>query len=165
MLDTHLDFLEQISTVNILCLQDVFKTFWKHVFRTSTFRSTRSQMFFKVGILKTFANFSINYKCFTLKFAKFLRAPVFSEHLWWLLLYFAKLETEFREIIHSRQNNEISLHEILSSYTFFIGFFSFQHKLHHSPTYNDHGNSRREVRSRCSNRDESFGYDSNNASM
>ena len=165
MLDTHLDFLEQISTVNILCLQDVFKTFWKHVFRTSTFRSTRSQMFFKVGILKTFANFSIKYKCFTLKFAKFFRAPVFLEHLCWLLLYFAKLETEFREIIYSRQINEISLHEILSSYTLFIGFFLFQHKLHHSPTYNHHGNSRREGRSRCSNRDESFGYDSNNASM
>ena len=54
---------------------------------------------------------------------------------------------------------------IFSSYTFFIGCFSFQHTLHQIPnTYNDHRNGIRVGRSRCSDRDESFGYNINDAS-
>ena len=28
------------------------------------------------------------HRCFPVNFAKFLRTPFFTEHLWWLLLYF-----------------------------------------------------------------------------
>ena len=73
-------------------------------------QSSRSQMFFKIGILKTFANFTgkqlcwslfnkvaglkawnviknkLQQRCFSVKFAKFLRTPLFTEHLRWLLL-------------------------------------------------------------------------------
>ena len=76
---------------------------------------------------------------------------------------FVKLETEFREIIHSWQINEITcLNErIFFSYTLFIcHIFSFQHKLYQSTnrTYNYHGNGNTVGRNVCSNPDESFGY-------
>ena len=117
----------------------------------STFRNSHSQMFFKVGVLKNFANFTgkhlcwslflislqdfrpacnfikkrLLHRCFPVKFGKFLRTPIFTEHLQWLLLYFVKLETEFREVIHSWQINEITcMHKrIFSSYNLFIGVF------------------------------------------
>ena len=76
----------------------------------SPFRSHRSQMFFKLGALKNVANFTgkhwcwslflikfqasnfirkiLKRKCFPVKFAKFLRTPFFTEHLWLLLLNF-----------------------------------------------------------------------------
>ena len=53
-------------------------------------RSSRSQMFFKIGALKTFTNFTGKHLCwslFLIKFqARFLRTPFFTEHLQWLLL-------------------------------------------------------------------------------
>ena len=55
---------------------------------------------------------------------------------------------------------------IFSSYTLFLTLFSFQYKLHQSPnTYDDHGHGSRVGRSGCSDRDESFDYDINDASM
>ena len=75
---------------------------------------------------------------------------------------FVKLKTEFREIRHSWQINEITrLNErIFFSRTLFIGFFClFQHKLHQSTnTFNCHGNDSTVDRSVCSDPDESFGY-------
>ena len=73
-------------------------------------QSSRPQMFFKIGVLKTLANFTgkqlrwslfnkvvglkpwnviknrLQQRCFSVKFAKFLRTPFFTEHLRWLLL-------------------------------------------------------------------------------
>ena len=49
-------------------------------------RSSHSQMFFKIGVLKKFANFTRKYRCFPVKLANFLRTPFFIEHLQWLLL-------------------------------------------------------------------------------
>ena len=49
-------------------------------------RSSRTQMFFKIGIPKNFTNFTGKHRCFPVKFAKFLRTPSFTEHLRWLLL-------------------------------------------------------------------------------
>ena len=59
-------------------------------------------MFFKIGVLKNFINFTEKHMCWEslkvcdfiekrlqqnpLKFAKFLRKPVFKEYLRWLLL-------------------------------------------------------------------------------
>ena len=75
------------------------------------------------------------------------------------------LETEFREITHSWQINDIVClsKRIFFSYTLFICFFFCQHKLHQSTsTYNYHGNGSTVGRSGCSNPDESFDYyDSN----
>ena len=44
------------------------------------FRSSRFQIFFKIGVLKNFAN--------SVKFANFLKTPFFTEQLQWLLLTF-----------------------------------------------------------------------------
>ena len=74
-------------------------------------RSSRSQMFFKIGILKNLRNFTgkhmwlqclfnkvaalmaynfiwkrLQQRCFPVKFRKFLRTHFSREHLWWLLL-------------------------------------------------------------------------------
>ena len=75
----------------------------------TTLRSTRSQTFFKIVVLKNFANFTgkslywslflifdnvkqrLQHRCFPVKFAKFLRKTFFTEHLrrllqtstWW----------------------------------------------------------------------------------
>ena len=67
------------------------------------FRSSRSQMFLKLGVLKNFINFTgkhfcwslqvynfikkrFQHSCFPVKFVKFLRRPFFKEHFRWLLL-------------------------------------------------------------------------------
>ena len=49
-------------------------------------RSTRSQMFFKIGVPKNFTNVTGKHRRFPVKFSKFLRTPFFTEHLRWLLL-------------------------------------------------------------------------------
>ena len=66
--------------------------------QTRHYRSSLSQMFFQIDVLKNFANFTgkhqcwslacnfIKNRCFPVKFAKFLRTPFFTEHLRWLLL-------------------------------------------------------------------------------
>ena len=73
--------------------------------------SSHSQMFFKIGVLNSFANSQqqntyvvvsfdkvaglkvwnfiknrLQHRRFPVKFVKFLRTPFFTEHLWWLLL-------------------------------------------------------------------------------
>ena len=74
----------------------------------------------------------------------------------YVCVYFVKLETEFREIIHSWHINEITcLNEIFFSYTSFIVFFSLQHKLYQSTnTYIYHGIGSNLGRSGNSNPDE-----------
>ena len=88
--------------------------FLRTAFLQRTFRSSRLQMFFKIGVLKSFANFTgkylcrslflknlqaedlqlhkkrLQHSCFLVKFSKFLRTPFLTEHLRWLLLYFFK---------------------------------------------------------------------------
>ena len=49
-------------------------------------RSIHSEMFFKIGVPKNFANFTGKHRYFPVKFAKFLRTLFFIEHLRWLLL-------------------------------------------------------------------------------
>ena len=60
------------------------------------FKSSRSQMFFKIDVLKNFATvtgkqlcWSPRNRCFPVNIAKFLRTALFIEHLWWLLLLIA----------------------------------------------------------------------------
>ena len=67
------------------------------------FRSSRPEVFCKKAVLRNFAKFKgerlcqglflkkvaglrLWYRCFLVNFVKFLRAPLFIEHLWWLLL-------------------------------------------------------------------------------
>ena len=67
----------------------------------ATARSSCSQMFFKIGVFKSFANFTEKYRCWNLfhffkkrlqhrflpvKFARYLRTPFLAEHLQLLLL-------------------------------------------------------------------------------
>ena len=68
------------------------------------FKSSRSQMFFKIGVIKNFADFNwslflikfqgqacnfikkrLQNRCFPVKFAKCLNTPFFTEHFRWLL--------------------------------------------------------------------------------
>ena len=95
------------------------KPHWKHVFYDTILifqqifwinRSSRSQMFFKIGILKNFSIITGKHLCWNLfliklqiwrsaallkrdsnigvrvNIAKFLRTAFFIKHLWWLLL-------------------------------------------------------------------------------
>ena len=63
------------------------------------YRSSCSQMFFRIGVLKNFANFTrkhlcwslffdkrLQHRCFLVKFAKFYEHLFSPEHLLWLLL-------------------------------------------------------------------------------
>ena len=83
-----------------------FSQFHEHIFR-----GNRAQMFFKIGVLKRFANFTgkhlcwslflknlqaeglqlhkrrLQHRCFPVKFAKLLRTPFLTEHLRWVLLH------------------------------------------------------------------------------
>ena len=79
-------------------------------------RSSRPEVFCKKGVFRKFAKFkgkhlcqrlffnkvagmrpatllkkNLWYRCFPLNFAKFLRTPFFTEHLWWLLLKVSNL--------------------------------------------------------------------------
>ena len=68
-------------------------------FCRTSFRSIRSEVFCKKGVLKCFAKFTGKHLCQSLfnkvadfrplswEFAKFLRTPIFIEHLRWLLLF------------------------------------------------------------------------------
>ena len=85
-----------------------------------TSRSSRLQMFFKIGVLKSFANFTgkhlcwriffkktfrhkvcnfikkkLQHGCFPVRFTKFLKALFFIEHFWWLLLLLQRLLLHF----------------------------------------------------------------------
>ena len=64
------------------------------------YRSSCSEVFCKKGVLRNFAKFTGKHpyqslffnkvaglRRFPVNFVKFLRAPSFIEHLWWLLLY------------------------------------------------------------------------------
>ena len=72
-------------------------------------RSSRPEVFRKNGVLRNFAKFTgthlcqslffnkvadlrLWHKCFAVDFAKFLRIPFFTEHLWWLLLFFITID-------------------------------------------------------------------------
>ena len=66
--------------------------------QTRHYRSSLSQMFFQIDVLKSFADFTgkhqcwslasnfIKSRCFPVKSVNFLRTPFFTEHLLWLLL-------------------------------------------------------------------------------
>ena len=69
------------------------------VFMNNRCRCCRSQMFFKIGVLKNFAAFTgkhlcwslfliklLAFRCFPVNVAKLLRPDFFIEHLWWFLL-------------------------------------------------------------------------------
>ena len=74
-------------------------------FAFQKYRSSHSQMYFRIGALKDFTMFPEKHLCWSLlliniqastpvtllrtdfvKFAKFLRTPIFTEHMRWLLL-------------------------------------------------------------------------------
>ena len=71
---------------------------------TCTSKSSRLQIFFRIGALKNFSNFTckqlpetcnfikkrLKHRCFLVKFEKFLRTPFFTEHLRWLFLDFIR---------------------------------------------------------------------------
>ena len=84
-----------------------------------SFRSSLPEVFYKKGVLKTFAKFAgkhlrqtgqslffnkvaslrpaallkmrLWHRCFSVTFPRFFRKPVFKEHLWWLFLIFTNI--------------------------------------------------------------------------
>ena len=88
--------------------------FLRTAFLQNTSRSRCSQIYLKIGVLKSFTNFTgkhlcwsiffknlqaeglqlhkkrLQRRCFPVKFAKFLRTPFLAEHLLWLLCIFFK---------------------------------------------------------------------------
>ena len=99
-------------------------------FPTAGQKSSRSQMFVKIDVLKIFTNCTgkhlcrslfliklkacnfikkrLQYRCFPKKFAKFLRTPFFTEHLWWLLLSALK-KYIFSRTVNIKKDSTISL--------------------------------------------------------
>ena len=98
---------------NLLCIMLILKQIEstkqrrKSICWVRKIRNSRSQMFLNKGVLDNFANFAgkyvleslfnkiaglqlylkrLQHSCFLVKFEKFLRTPVFTEHLQWLLL-------------------------------------------------------------------------------
>ena len=61
-------------------------------------KSSRPEVFYKKDVLRNFAKFTSSlwpailfkkrlwHRCFPVNFVKFLRAPFFIEHVWWLIL-------------------------------------------------------------------------------
>ena len=90
------------------------------VFIKNRCRSSSSQKFFEIGVLKNFAIFTgkhfcwsllltklQGFRCFPVNIAKLLRAAFFIEHLRWLLLqmfcftlYFQKDFAEYIVVLH-----------------------------------------------------------------
>ena len=67
----------------------------------SVIKSSCREEFCRKGVLRNFAKFTgkhlrqilflkkrLWHKCFPVNLAKFLRTPFFTEHLWWLLLWY-----------------------------------------------------------------------------
>ena len=97
--------------------------------RSCPCRSSCSQMFFKLSVLKNFPNFtvleslfnnvaglqacnffkkSLQRRCFPVKFAKFLGTSFFTEHLRWLLLSMIRL----RHINHGHNQEYFRAREV-----------------------------------------------------
>ena len=98
-----------------------------------------SQIFYKIGVLKSFTNFAgkhlcwslsliklqtwglrLQRMCFPVNFAKFLTTTFLTEHLWWLLLYHSKMHL-YRLRIHLT----ILLDCSMTSYLFRLNFIFF----------------------------------------
>ena len=108
------DFHSSINNQERLFLRTLITSYFRPVniakflgtsFLYNTSRSSRLHMFFKIGVLKSFANFTgkhlcsslflknlqaeglqlhkkrLRHRCFPVKFAKFLRAPFLTEYL------------------------------------------------------------------------------------
>ena len=99
-----MSFLYYIWLKNLVCVKLDLNTaptqlIWsKGIHRTQflliwqkKFRSSRSQMFFKITVVEKFSSFTEKHlcwilwqRCFPVKFAKILRTSFFTEHLGWL---------------------------------------------------------------------------------
>ena len=109
-----------------------FGTLKPHFTISYTFKSSGSQMFLKIVVLKNFENFTgkhlcwslflrkcnfinkrFKHRCFRVKFLKFWRRPFLTEHLWWLLLY--SLSTSFGVALLGKSSLHISLKYILQN--------------------------------------------------
>ena len=97
--------------------------------KNSIFRNSRSQIFFKIDVLKNFANFtgkqlcwglslitmaynwikkSPKHRCFPGKFAKFLRTLFLKKPLWWLLLILRESFENIEKIIRDQPTSGIA---------------------------------------------------------
>ena len=108
--------IQRVEALNYFLLKAPYQMFYRVYtspllnLTTSIFRSSRSQMFFKIGVLKNFAIFIakhlscslfliklqkiLQHRLFPVKFTKFLKTPFFIEHLGQLHLNFALMIRE-----------------------------------------------------------------------
>ena len=131
--------------------------------RSGIYRSSRSQVFLKIGDLKNFTIFTEKHLCWSLFFnkvkaynfinkrlrhrcipvniAKFLRTAFFIEHLWWLLLDFLQnlLKITVKKIISQESFSQKFLRNYLAAaflkITTLQVFRSFSLSLNMSETY------------------------------
>ena len=78
---------------------------YKIINTISSLKSSRPEVFCKKGVLRKFAKFLGKHLCQSLffnkvaglpvNFVKFLRTFLFTEHLWWLLLFSIKTVSSF----------------------------------------------------------------------
>ena len=59
------------------------------------------------------------HRCFPVNFAKFLRTPFFTEHLWWLLLGFISWNTFNNQICIKSTYQELKMRQDMSKMEFF----------------------------------------------
>ena len=104
----HQENLSQIAHITSYFRPVNIAKFLRAAFLQSTSRSSRLQMFFKTDVLSSFTKFTGKHLCwifflknlqveacnlikksttqlFSYKFAKFLKVPFLTEHLWWML--------------------------------------------------------------------------------
>ena len=80
----HISRVKRSSRPDVFCEKDVLRNFAKFTGK----HLCQSPFFNKVAALRraTLLKKRLWHRCFPVNFAKFLRTPFFTEHLWWLLL-------------------------------------------------------------------------------
>ena len=113
--------IRRLSLSNLFCHWNHFSKEVPHTRKNTTennwiytisYRSSRSQMFFKIGVLKfryyrrktpvveSVFNIKkrVQHRCFSVKLTKFLRTPIFTEILRWLLLSYENAHLSYRSL-------------------------------------------------------------------
>ena len=94
----YINDMAAFDRIKLLCLKKILCTLSRSLLvQARHYRSSLSQMFFKIDVLKDSADFTgkhqcwslacnfikkrLQHRCFPVKFANFLRTPFFTEHL------------------------------------------------------------------------------------
>ena len=133
--------IRRLSLSNLFCLWNHFSKEVLHTRKNTTknnwiytisYRSSRSQMFFKIGVIKfryyrrktpvLESAFNIKkrvqHRCFSVKFAKILRTPIFTEILRWLLLSYDNTHLSYSSLKSFSRNISTGCFRFFNSNTY-----------------------------------------------